>query len=127
MTIHPRSCCKICGAVICMVLFWGPWTEIFARPPQATEGRGIVAAVDHNARMLHLQRAGEAVPLPLTWSDRTRFIKQDTAVTPAELRKGGNVTVWYHTPLFGPRWATKIQIEAELKARKEPSSFPQKP
>jgi hypothetical protein len=116
MTIHSRSCCQTCGAVLCILLFWGTWTEVIARPPRATEGRGTIVAVEHNARTLRLQRAGEAVLLDITWNDRTRFIKQDSTVTSAQLGKGGKVTVWYHTPLFGPRWATKIHIEAEGKA-----------
>ena len=61
--------------------------------------------------MLRIQREGEAVPLTLVWNSQTRFIEGTRSVTAAEVTKGTAVTVSYHTPFFGKRFATKIVIE----------------
>ena len=72
---------------------------------------GTIEAIDQDARILRLRRDGEAVPLTLVWNSQTRFVEGTRFVTAAELTKGARVTVWYHTPFFGKRFATKIVIE----------------
>ena len=94
-----------------------------ARPPQPAQQVGIIEAVDHAARTLRLRQTGEAGSLTLTWNNRTRFIEHDTAATAAALRKGASVRVWYRSPLFGPRWATKVHLEGGADAStRNPSS-----
>ena len=72
---------------------------------------GTIETIDQDARIFRLQRQGEAVPLTLVWNSQTRFIEGTRFVTAAALTKGTTVTVWYHTPFFGKRFATKIVIE----------------
>ena len=72
---------------------------------------GTIGTIDQNARMLRIQREGEAVPLTLVWNSQTRFIEGTRSVTAAEVTKGAAVTVWYHTPFFGKRFAAKVVIE----------------
>ena len=72
---------------------------------------GTIETIDQNARILRVQRDGEAVPLTLGWNSRTIFVEGARFVTAAELAKGTPVTVWYRTPFFGKRFATKIVIE----------------
>ena len=72
---------------------------------------GNIEMIDQDARILRIQRDGEAVPLTLVWNSQTRFIEGTGFVTAAALTKGARVTVSYHTPFFGKRFATKIVIE----------------
>ncbi len=72
---------------------------------------GTIETIDRDARILRIQRQGEAVPLTLVWNSQTRFVEGTRFVTAAALTKGTPVTVWYHTPFFGKRFATKIVIE----------------
>ena len=117
-------CAALCAALIATC------SQASARPPQARvesgtiqtveqDGRtlrvqcciGAIETIDRDARILRIQRQGEAVPLTLVWNSRTRFVKGTRFVTAAELTNGAPVTVWYHTPFFGKRFATKIVIE----------------
>ena len=72
---------------------------------------GTIEAIDQDARILRVRRDGEAVPLTLVWNSQTRFIEGTDFVTAAALTKGARVTLSYHTPFFGKRFATKIVIE----------------
>jgi hypothetical protein len=116
-------------AALCAVLI-ATCSQASARPPRAQaeggtietieqNGRtlrvqcciGTIETIDRDARILRIQRQGEAVPLTLVWNNQTRFVEGTRSVTAAELTKGTPVTVWYHTPFFGKRFATKIVIE----------------
>ena len=68
-------------------------------------------SIDQDARILRLNRDGEAEALTLVWNSQTRFIEGMRLVNATELTKGARVTVWYHTPFFGKRFTTKIVIE----------------
>ena len=72
---------------------------------------GTVEMINPDARLLRIRLPDGAAPLELFWNSQTRFIEGDRFVTAAELTKGATVTVWYHTPFFGKRFATKIVIE----------------
>lgn len=85
--------------------------EISARPPQARTEFGTVAAADANARVIRLQLRCTAIPLTLVWNQRTRIFHGADAVSTAHLTLGTPVKVWYRTPIFGERFATKITIE----------------
>ena len=85
--------------------------QTFARPPQPRVQRGVIEMIDRDARILRIQRDGEAVPLTIVWNKLTRFVEGSRFVSAAELKKGTPVTIWYRTPFFGERFATKIVIE----------------
>ena len=80
---------------------------------------GTIETIDRDARMIRIQRDGEAVPLTLVWNSQTRFIEGTRFVTAAALTKGARVTVWYRTPFFGKRFATKIVIERSAVRAKQ--------
>lgn len=103
---------------------------VSARQPQASVEQGIVESVasqsrhrreeccsgtiktfDENSRVIVIQRRGETVPLTLKWNNKTKFLERNGFVTPGKLKNGALVTVWYRTPFFGKRFATKIVIE----------------
>ena len=117
-------CAALCAALIATC------SQASARPPQARvesgtiqtveqDGRilqdpccsGTIATIDQNARILRVQRYGEAIPLTLVWNSRTIFVEGARVVTAAALTRGTPVKVWYRTPFFGKRFATKIVIE----------------
>lgn len=117
-------CTALCAALIATC------TQASARPPQprAESGTiekighdartcrdqsccGTIETIDYNARLLRIQRDGDAGPLTLVWNGRTSFVDGTRSVTAAELTRGTRVTVWYRTPFFGKRFATKIVIE----------------
>ncbi len=81
---------------------------------------GTIETIDQDARILRVRRDGEAVPLTLVWNSQTRFIEGTDFVTAAALTKGARVTVSYHTPFFGKRFATKIVIERSAVRPKQP-------
>ena len=117
-------CAALCAALIATS------SQASARPPRARaesgtietieqNGRtlrvqcciGTIETIDPDARVIRIQRQGEATPLTLVWNTQTRFVEGTRFVTAAELKKGAPVTVWYHTPFLGKRFATKIVIE----------------
>ena len=61
---------------------------------------GTIGTIDQDARILRVQRDGEAVPLTLVWNSQTRFIEGTGFVAAAALTKGARVTVSYHTPYW---------------------------
>jgi hypothetical protein len=80
---------------------------------------GTIATIDHNARILWIQRPGKAIPLTLVWNRRTIFVEGARFVDATRLKKGTAVTVWYRTPFFGKRFATKIVIERSAARPKQ--------
>ena len=129
MNIKPKiPASTLCGA-LCAALI-ATCSQAFARTPQPrvqsgtiealgqdTQTRrdkcccGTIVSIDQDARILRLNRDGEAEALTLVWNSQTRFIEGMRLVNATELTKGARVTVWYHTPFFGKRFATKIVIE----------------
>jgi len=82
--------------------------------------------IDQDARILRIRRDGEATLLTLVWNSRTKCVEGTRIVTAAELTKGTQVTLWYRTPFFGERFATKIVIERRSVSSVRPS-LPTKP
>lgn len=103
-----RLCMILCVALVAIC------TQASARTPRSRVQHGVIEMINHDASTLRIQRDGEAVPLTLVWNSRTRFVGDSRFVSAAELRQGAPVTVWYLTPLFGKRFATKIVIEPGL-------------
>lgn len=110
---------------------------VSARQPQASVEQGVVESVnsdsrhrredccsgtiktiDEDARVIVIQRPGESVPLTLKWNNKTKFLENNDFVTPATLKNGALVTVWYRTPFFGKRFATKIVVEHRARLPK---------
>lgn len=101
-------CAALCAALIATC------SQASARTPRSRVQHGIIEMIDRGTRTLRIQREGQAVPLTLVWNSRTSFIESGRFVTAVVLTKGTPVTVWYLTPLFGKRFATKIVIERDF-------------
>lgn len=96
--------------VLCVAIV-ATCTQAPARTPRSRVQHGVIEMIDHDARTLRIQRDGEAVPLTIVWNRLTDFVEGSHFVTAANLTKGTPVTIWYLTPLFGKRFATKIVID----------------
>lgn len=110
MTIHFQQSIRRLGAILCLLLV-ATSTQVFARPHPALVQQGIIQMIDREALVLRIQPTGQSEPLSMVWNSRTSFMEGKRIVTAAELKKGSRVTVSYHNPLFGKRYASKIVIE----------------
>jgi hypothetical protein len=110
-----RSCAVLCIAMVATC------SQASARTPRSRVQHGVIEMIDRVARTLRIQSDGQANPLTLVWNSRTRFIESGRFVSAAELRQGTPVAVWYLTPLFGERFATKIVNERGLVRPVRPS------
>lgn len=117
-TIHSMTR-RLC-MILCIALA-ATCTQATARTPRSRVQHGVIEMIDRDARTLRVQLEGSALPLTLVWNSRTRFVGESRYVTAAELRQGNPVTVWYLTPFFGERFATKIGIERGLVPSVRPS------
>jgi hypothetical protein len=86
-------------------------TNATARTARARIQQGIIQTIEPERHLLRLRAADQTALLTIVWDNRTRFFDNMRSVTDAELKKGMLVTVSYHTPFFGERFATKIVIE----------------
>jgi hypothetical protein len=87
-----------------------------ARPPQSRNEQGLIESVDPTARVLQLRRPHRSEPLRLVWNARTRFVAGQHFTNADQLRSGRAAQVWYRTPLFGERFATKIVLRDSTPA-----------
>lgn len=95
--------------------------SVFGRAVRPREEFGTIQSIDIGTRRLTVNPAGEAKPLTLIWNSQTRFL-QDWGFTNVErLKQGTQVTVYYRSPFFGERFATKIvwTTSAPLSGAKE--------
>jgi hypothetical protein len=96
-------------AILCVALM-ATCPHVSALQPRPRVLSGKIEAIDRTARLLRVRGDFEAASLTLVWNDRTRFFEGSRIVTAAELTKGTSVVIWYGTPFFGERYATKIVI-----------------
>ena len=108
-TFFQQSIRRLC-AVLCFIMV-ATSTQVSARPHPALVQQGIVQMINRKALVLRIQPTGQPEPLRMVWNSRTSFMEGMRIVTAAELREGSLVTVSYHNPLFGKRFASKIVIE----------------
>ena len=104
---------KWLGIVLC-IAFATTAPQASARSHRARVQQGIIQTIDRDALLLRFQPTGQPEVLTIAWNSRTSFVKDTLSVTAAELRKGSLVTISYHTPFFGERFASKVVIERTL-------------
>jgi hypothetical protein len=80
----------------------------WARPPRAQVATVEVEMVDLIKQELIVTLDGE--PITIKWSDRTRFVCNDSATDHSDLRPGMEIVISYRTPAFGDRQATRIEV-----------------
>jgi hypothetical protein len=85
-------------------------SDAWARPPRSRTASAVIESVDHTARALRLRRTKRSEPLTVIWNRRTRFLAGDQLGTALLLQEGEWANVSFHTPLFGERYATRIEL-----------------
>jgi len=103
-----------------LVATFAAGSDARARPPQPRMESGVIESVDYTARVLRLRRADQSEPLTVIWNARTRFLAEDRSNTESGLRVGKRAIVSYRTPLFGERYATKIELAGSTSPRLHP-------
>jgi hypothetical protein len=83
-------------------------TSAFGITVQPREEFGTIQSIDFQTRRLVIALARDAKPLTLVWDSWTRFIQDSHFTTVEHLKRGMQITVYYHSPIFGDRFATKI-------------------
>lgn len=89
---------------------FGGISDTQALPPRSHSEQGVIEVVDPIARVLQLRRPDRSEPLRVIWNMRTRFVAGQHFTNANQLRFGRAAEVWYRTPLFGERFATKIVL-----------------
>jgi hypothetical protein len=82
--------------------------SVFGITVRPREEFGTIQSIDIGTRRLTVNPAREAKPLTLIWNSQTRFLQDWRFTTVEQLKQGTRVTVYYHSPFFGDRFATKI-------------------
>lgn len=95
--------------------------SVFGITVRAREEFGTIQAINIGTRRLTINPARDAKPLTLVWNSQTRFLQDWRFTTVERLKQGTQVTVYYHSPFFGDRFATKIvwRTSAPLAGVKE--------
>ena len=109
MNTLAETCYRRFLIVTCLALLsFG--TQVFARRPPARIQHGIVETLDQGARVLTLRPDDGSTTLTLTWDKRTRFFVHSRLTAETGLSKGAHVTLWYRSPIFGPRYVERIVV-----------------
>jgi hypothetical protein len=82
--------------------------SVFAITVRAREEFGTIQSIDFQTRRLTVNPARDVKPLTLVWNSSTQFLQDSHFTTIERLKPGMQITVYYHSPFFGDRFATKI-------------------
>ena len=84
--------------------------NVEARSPRAREWCGVLEQLNSEQRSLNVRSSKENKPLEVLWTKDTRFIHNGKFDSSSAL-KGTKVCVYYHSPFFGRRFASKVVWE----------------
>lgn len=90
-----------------MILGLAP-LESQARPPRARERQCVVQTIERSSRTMTLRCGKDAEPLEVVWTRQTNFLQNGKFADAALPKTGQAVTVYYRSPLFGKKFATKV-------------------
>lgn len=90
-----------------MILSLAP-LESQARPPRARERQCFIQTIERDSRTMTLQCGKDAKALELVWTKQTTFLQDGKFADAASLKTGQAVAVYYRSPFFGKRFATKV-------------------
>lgn len=103
------------------------WTVAFvttpnaeAHAPHAREAQAVVHAINHDKCALTLSYPQGRGPCELVWYSDTKFLHDRKFVPATELREGTYATVYYHSPLFGKPFVTKVVWVDSMQTREQP-------
>lgn len=92
-------------------ILWLAPVESQARPPRARERQCVIQTIEHDARTMTLRCGKDAKPLELVWTRQTKFLKDWRFADVAPLKQGHSVVVYYRTPFFGKKFATRVVLQ----------------
>ncbi|MEK7780861.1 MAG: hypothetical protein AAB370_05110 [Verrucomicrobiota bacterium] len=102
----PRLCWFALG-----VILWLAPLESQARPPRARERQCVIQTIERDSRTMTLQCGKDAKALELVWTKQTKFLQNGTFADVAPLKTNQAVVVYYRSPFFGKKFATKVVWE----------------
>ena len=106
----------ILGAIILVVMF-APVPTSFGISLRSREESGTIQTIDLRTRRLAIKGGRDAKKLALVWRSSTWFIEDSRFTTVDRLKRGMQVTVYYRSPFFGERYATKILVRSRRSTR----------
>lgn len=90
------------------VILWLAPLESQARPPRARERQCVIQTIERDSRAMTLQCGKDAKALELVWTKQTKFLQDGKFTDAALLKTNQTVLVYYHSPFFGKKFATKV-------------------
>lgn len=101
--------------VIMLVTIFAQVPTSFGISLRSREEFGTIQAIDLRTRRLAIKVERDAKQLALVWGSSTSFIEGSHFTTVDRLQRGMQVTVYYRSPFFGERYATKILVNNRFR------------
>lgn len=96
--------------VIMLITMFGQTHTTLGLNVRPREESGAIQSVDFQARRLTINLGCSDKTLTVAWDSWTRFIDGLDSTTVDRLKRGMRIKVYYHSPFFGERYATKILL-----------------
>ena len=106
-TVKRTAANRIIG-LLALAIFSFTSINAWAHAPRARARQCVVQTLEPNSRAMTLRCGKDAEALELAWTKQTRFVKDWQFADSAQVRPGQRVTVYYHSPFFGKKFATKV-------------------
>lgn len=98
-------------------IFCSTTISAWARPPRARERQCVIETIGWSMRAMTLRCAKDAEALQLAWTKQTQFVKDGRFTDSAQLKPGQRVTIYYHSPFFGQKFASKVVWQSGRKGQ----------
>jgi len=100
------------SAITCRLIFLllFPVASALAIPSTLRTAEGRIVAVEPANRRFTFERGDNHKQIVLTWDRRTLFRQRGAIGEPAALRAGQRAQVGYRLPLFGPDYASRVNL-----------------
>ena len=87
-------------------------SNVQVHTPRTREAEGIIQSIDYEHQTMTLSYVQGSGPKVLVWRRETEFLRDAKPVPATELKAGMGVIVYYHSPLFGKPYATRVLLPA---------------
>lgn len=98
---------RLCWFALGVILSLAP-LESQARQPRARERQCVIQTIERDSRTMTLQCGSDAKALELVWTKQTKFLQDGKFADAAPLKTNQAVVVYYRSPFFGRKFATKV-------------------
>lgn len=115
-TIKRKSVNRIIG-LLALAIFCSTSVNGWAHVPRPREKQCVIQTIEAKSRAMTLQCGKDTKPLELVWTKQTQFVKDRRFTDSAQLKPGQPVTVYYHSPFFGKKFATKVVWQSNQNAK----------